>query len=433
MMADGLAAIAALIEGGDRRGIRQLRRELFLEEEFPAYDLLVQHYRDHGALPSREVFRRDGILLPQVADTFSYQVREVQGRAIFNACRDHHEVMYRAMRGHDQDGMVEAHRRLGIALGEVQASTNVRAFRAELGDVVEEYYAIRANPDNQGVTLGFWPLDQLTSRAQPGDLVVLVARPNVGKTYALLCMALAAWGEGASVLFLSMEMTPIQVTRRMLGLRSGLNPDMIRKGQLSTRGLSTMLRSVRELRQDDLPPFNLISGDFNKSTGDVDSLIQELRPDIAYIDASYLLSPQERKQARWEKVAQTHEELKAVAMNRGVPVVCTVQFNRAAKAGSRGAYDLSMIGNADAIGQVATVAVALREGPTNERHTQRRFAVMKNRDGPLGEFTTNFRFEPMNFDVVSFTQDVEGGEDAAEDEDHQAHARQMAEQMGDMR
>ena len=131
-------------------------------------------------------------------------------------------------------------------------------------------------------------------------------------------------------------------------------------------------------------------------------------------------------------MAQVHEELKAVAMNRGVPIACTVQFNRAAKAGSRGAYDLSMIGNADAIGQVATVAISLREGPTNERSTQRRFGIMKNRDGPLGEFTTNFRFEPMSFDVVSFSPNTDGGEDAEQDEERQAHARRTVQQVGGM-
>ena len=84
-MADGLATIAALVQEGDRRGIRQLRQELFLEDEVPAYDLLINHYRDHGDFPSPEVFRREGIQLPEVADPFSYYVRELRGRAMFNA------------------------------------------------------------------------------------------------------------------------------------------------------------------------------------------------------------------------------------------------------------------------------------------------------------------------------------------------------------
>ena len=259
-----------------------------------------------------------------------------------------------------------------------------------------------------------------------------MARPSVGKTYALLRMALAAWAEGCSILIVSMEMTPAQMIRRILGIRSGLNPDMIRKGQLSTYGLSRMLRTAHELGDEDRPPFNLVAGDFSKSTGDVDSLVQELRPDIVYIDASYLLRPQVRKQARWEAVAQVHEELKGTAMNRGIPVVCTVQFNRAAKAGSRGAYDLSMIGNADAIGQVATVAIGLREGPTSERSTQRRFTVMKNRDGQVGEFTTRFQFEPMNFDVLSFSTTVDGGDDG-QSEEREAHARRTFREARRMR
>ncbi len=91
------------------------------------------------------------------------------------------------------------------------------------------------------------PLDEATAGAQAGDLVVVMARPWVGKSYTLMHMALSAWQAGCSVLFVTMEMTPLQVVRRILGMYSGVNPDLIRRGMLSDRVYQLISSSAARL------------------------------------------------------------------------------------------------------------------------------------------------------------------------------------------
>ena len=83
------------------------------------------------------------------------------------------------------------------------------------------------------MTLGWPTLDAATNGAMGGELVVIAGRPGMGKTYALIEMAHAAWLSGKSILFASMEMGLMQIARRWMGRLLGVNPNFIRAGQVS--------------------------------------------------------------------------------------------------------------------------------------------------------------------------------------------------------
>ena len=426
-MADGLMTIAALVREGRPTSVRQLRPNVLLEDELPAYDVLINYYREHGSVPPPEVFERADIRLPDAPSEFSYYLGELNRRAVHNAARNIHTDLTHALNQRDTEGTIELARRFATAMGALRAEQTIKTIGQESSIVVEDYLTAHENPGLRGVPLGWEPLDEITAGALPGDLVVLVARPNIGKTYALLRMALQAWAEGYVILFVTMEMTGVQVTRRLLGMQTGINPDRIRRGMLSDRAYARMRDTVQVFQSSNNSSFYVLPGDFSKTTADVGDLAREFDPDIIYIDASYLMRPQEAKRARWEAQAQIHEELKGIALSRNLPIVCTVQANRDTK--KRGKPEVENIAGSDAIGQVASIVVSLREGEGINRSIQRRFDVVKNRDGPLGSFVTKFAFDPIDFGVESVNIDVQESEDGDPTVDNAANRRHRQQQM----
>jgi replicative DNA helicase len=397
-MADGLSTISALLREGGRTGVRFLRQELFLPEEQVAYDLLMQHYRQHGELPTHEVFVRAGIQLPQTDTGFGYFLDQLHRRAIHNTSRDIHAQLSDALRTRDTDQMVQLIREAGVQVGGLRAEQTVQTAGRVVGDVIEDYMRVHERAHRRGITMGYEPLDDLTAGAQPGDLIVVLARRGMGKSYDMVRKALAAWNEGNSVLFVTMEMTDIQIVRRMVAMRAGINPDLVRRGVLSGRALARLREVANLFRSQDVAPFWLMPGGFNKSTGDVDALVQEFRPDIVFIDGSYLLHPvKSGLRAKWEVQAQIHEELKLVtAMGRDVPVVCSVQVNRD---GARLKKQTDGIAaGSDAIEQIASVMTLIRPGRGQHENDRRRVFLIKNRDGPVGRFQIHFEFEPLNME-----------------------------------
>jgi hypothetical protein len=131
----------------------------------------------------------------------------------------------------------------------------------------------------------------------------------------------------------------------------------------------------------------MVSGSFCKSVLDIDLLVGEYQPDVVYIDGTHLLWPekQDGRQARWERMAEVGEGIQELALKWNRPIIQTVQFNRE---------------GTDIVDQVSSVVLGLFPGDSPDETTRRKIMIMKNRDRALGEFETNFLFNPPNFDWI---------------------------------
>ncbi len=401
-MSAALLALRAIIDNGSRTTMRGLRPSLFMENEQRHYEFVSTFYRRHGALPTTEIMRQNGLNLPPATGPLSYFLDRLRDRAIYTAAASCIEALDTAIRERDVDAVTQIVRELGRDVASFEGNRDVVPIQELFAEVLAEALTARANGASgiTGVTFGWDPFDRATAGAQGGDVISVVARPNVGKSWTLIHMAKQAWLSGASVLFLTMEMTAHQIARRTLGAATGVNPDHIRKGWVTTWSEDILHEFIAGV--PGMAPFHMMSGSFRKTTADLDRAVQEYMPDIVFVDASYLVGSEKKQRsngARWERIYDVGEEIKGIAQDRDRPIVQSLQLGREKKKGVE--FDMTQIAGGDVIGQISSIVVAVDfpENPEHERN-RRRYIGGKNRDGPLFDFETNFLFNPMDFSVI---------------------------------
>lgn len=395
-MTVGLTFLKACIDNNSQLSFRQANRLWFTADEVKQYDHIVRHLQRFGRMPAYRSLVESGINLTRADEPPEYYLRKLEDRAIITQVQATYKPLVDAMKVMDVVGIRQAISHMNRAVSEVANIDGVTTLQDQAKVVMRNYELARKNSRLVGTTLGWGAVDASTDGAMPGDVIIVVGRPSVGKSYILLHMMQQAWLAGKTPLLVSMEMTGEQLARRFLGMQAEIPPDLIRSGKLSTHGYVSMLTTVAGL--DDLPPIHVIEGNFRKGTGDIDKAIQEVAPDIGYIDAGYLLTPQKGQgRTRREVITEVIEEIKEVAINRKRPLVSTVQFNRQVKRGQRGLPELADIAESDAIGQIASIVLGIQYGLAPFEFSRRLVSLLKNRDGAVHNFEVNFRLSPPDF------------------------------------
>lgn len=406
-MSIGKSLLAALIEARSKNAFRQVEAEWFIDDEVDIYNFIRIHFRTHGTFPDNEVLQENGFVLTRPRQPFSYYLERIKNRAIFNAINEDFPDLAEAMKTRNMEEAIEIISSMNRS-GRTIANTNDFSVILEEAALIEEdYKKAKASPGVQGITFGYEPLDEVTDGAHGGELLIIAGRPNVGKSYKLLKMAMAAWDAGNVPLILSMEMGSKNLALRAIAMKSGLNPNFIRKGQLSSLVGEQKFYEVLDSLKDK-PPIHFVRGNFKKNTGDVDNAIQELSPDIVYIDAAYELRPEgnARGKATWERIAEVFTDIKTIAENRNVPIVASVQINREGeqKSGKKRRPKLGHLGGADAIAQVADMVVMMYPGLAPREKITRDCFLVKNREGDNNlRYQSHFTFNPMKFDYIEGT------------------------------
>ena len=402
-MSVGLSLLAALIAEQDRTGFREVREEYFTRDEQPAWVFVRDYYHNFGDFPTFEVLAENSVMLTAATGTVGYHIDRAQRRAVYNVIQNNQAPLTQALDARDMDRAIAALDAMLVGAGRIRTSGGVATLQEWAGRVMEEYQTAQTQ-DNQGTTLGWEPLDRATGGVFPGDVCVVVGRTGVGKSYTISHMAMAAWRSGKRVLFVTMEMTDAQIATRLVGLEARTDPRYIRAGTLSHHAFPAFQRSVDRLSQDDAAQFHLVGGAVQDTVNTVDALVQDVRPDVVYIDASYLLRPPEgvgRGRARWELLANVNEGLKRMALARHVGLVHTVQFNRKERARGKNDPDTADVAGTDVVTHLATTVISVRPGVSPYERTRRRMYVTKSREGPTGDkFTINYLFQPIDFSVM---------------------------------
>lgn len=411
--------------------------------ERSAFIWLRGYVRDYQTFPSPEVFAKEtGVKAVKTNEPVEYYLNNVRVRYLYGNFVKHFGSMQEAMSGRDIEKAVET-AMLMVREDSQSRITNQgdKTIQLSMQDVLADYSEATKSRGLRGVPTGWPKLTRTTGGWQNGDLVTFVARPGQGKTQLLLYSARAAWLAGYSVLFISMEMGTLQIARRLLGLQSGVNPNFIRDGTLSTDTRKTVLKAAKNISTNNTP-FILNVGSFRQSVPVIRAKCMEMRPDIIFVDASYLLLPEKKRgnsAGRREMVSDVIEELKMLAVDINRPVVQSVQFNRQAekptpsRPRSRSNNEeqinpmahlsLAKIGESDVIGQASSIVIGIETvhemAPGNEPTAgqvpqddssmvlapKRYLGFLKGREGETGYWKIWYDFVNMRFDEINEESD----------------------------
>ncbi len=245
-----------------------------------------------------------------------------------------------------------------------------------------------------GVASGFTDLDELTSGFQPSDLIVVAARPSMGKTAFILNIAQhAAIEHNVPVALFSLEMSKESLVQRMLTGEARVDAQKLRKGMLRDDDFPRLARAAGILAQapifiDDSPGITLL---------EMRSAARRLRADanigLVVVDYLQLIQSTSDAENRTQEISQISRSLKALAKELAVPVVALSQLSRATEQRTDKRPQLSDLRESGAIEQDADLEMfiyrqEMYEGPTdkdgNSLEGRAEVIVGKQRNGPTG-------------------------------------------------
>ena len=290
--------------------------------------------------------------------------------------------------------------------------SNLRKDVQDVGSVIND--AMKLIEKNQkssgmsGVPSGFPSLDRVTRGWQPSDLIILAARPSVGKTaFALNLARNAAVDRNMPVAVFSLEMSALQLVMRLMTTESGFSADKLKGGspiqpyewpELEQRIAAL---SKAPLYIDDTPSLPLM--EFRTK---VKRLVKSKGVRLVIVDYLQLMQgPAELRGLREQEVAAISRTLKATAKELNIPIIALSQLSRNAvqRTGGTGKPQLSDLRESGSIEQDADMVIfihrpdylGLGESPDGKEATQ--IIIAKHRNGEVCDIEMRFKAEQVKF------------------------------------
>lgn len=260
-----------------------------------------------------------------------------------------------------------------------------------------------------GVSSSFEQLDNMTSGFQKGDLIILAARPSMGKTAFALNLAVNAAKNKMSVGFFSLEMSAEQLTLRLLSTESGISHHSIRNATISSEEWIELTHVAADLAQmkffiDDTAGISIMELRAKarklKAKSDVDMLI---------VDYLQLLHSNKKHENRHQEVSEISRALKGLAKELGVPIIALSQLSRAVDSRMDKRPMLSDLRESGAIEQDADVIMFMYRdivyNPETENPASAELIIGKQRNGPTGMVPLQFLRELTKFESAGGSED----------------------------
>ncbi len=258
--------------------------------------------------------------------------------------------------------------------------------------------------DRTGVTSGFHDIDQYTAGFQAGNLIIVAARPAMGKTSMALTMAVAAAkDEKKPIAVFSLEMTNQELVERLMCSEARLDAQKLRKGDIDKHEWGPLGESLGVL--NDLPIYLDDSGSLTVT--EIRSRLRRLRSTeglaCVFIDYLQLVqsSHMSRQTTRNEEISEICRTLKATAKDLEIPIIALAQLNRAVESRPNKRPMLADLRDSGSIEQEADlVAFLYRDSYYNPETAEpdvTEFIIAKQRNGPTGKVLLRFQKEHTKF------------------------------------
>ncbi|GFQ72424.1 replicative DNA helicase [Trichonephila clavata] len=291
---------------------------------------------------------------------------------------------------------------------------------SSIKDVVEKISTLKNNPEALGVTTGLQDLNQLLGGLQKSDLLILAARPSMGKTALALNIALNACkmlqkraDKQHYVAFFSLEMSAEQLTARLITIDSGISYYKALTGRISDFELHEFINTSTELSElpfiiDDTPALSI-----SALRTRIRLLYQLYNVEVVFIDYLQLIrgTTKRSNENRVQEISEVTQGLKAIAKELNIPIVALSQLSRSVEQRDDKKPQLSDLRDSGSIEQDADIVMFLyreeyyelrkqpNEGNNKHREWQEKMEKIRNiaeliiakqRNGPIGSVKLYF-------------------------------------------
>lgn len=297
------------------------------------------------------------------------------------------------------DEIIDKAEALVFDISKKNKTKDVLSIKELLGEEYQRLEEIYRNADlYSGITSGYPSLDKMISGFNPSDLIIIAARPSMGKTAFALNTAFNAANAGKSILIFSLEMSSSQILQRLLSIKSGIGIQKIKNGFLKDDDWKKLGNASNFL------------GNFHINIADIPNItVMEMRAaarrmkaagklDMIIVDYLQLIKGSNlRIENKQQEISEISRSLKGLARELDVPVIALSQLSRAAEQRADRRPILSDLRDSGAIEQDADIVAFLyRDGYYNEKNDttngDTEIIIGKQRNGPVG--TVKLKFIP---------------------------------------
>jgi replicative DNA helicase len=278
-----------------------------------------------------------------------------------------------------------------------------------MGDLYEQLGEMSSKGENSfGIKTGYKGIDKALQGMRPGQMIVVGARPGVGKTSFALNLCINAAASGASVIFFSLEMSKVEIAQRLLSATASIPLSDIRGAHIQNNQWPTLLEATGQLSNLDVQIDDTAGTTVTEIRAKARRLLHDKKNGLIIVDYLQLISPppsRRRSDNRATEVSEMSRGLKIMAKDLNVPVVALSQLNRTVEGRTGKRPQLSDLRESGAIEQDADIVILL-DRSTSPEEAQRKdrppegvtqFIIAKNRSGPLTTVDLTFLANSTKF------------------------------------
>ena len=322
------------------------------------------------------------------------------------------EISERAYAGdEDVQTLIDKAEQQLFSLSENQIGEGFESLEEVMGETFEHLERIHAKTGTVlGVDTGFAELNELTSGFQKGDLIILAARPSVGKTALALTLARnAAVDAKIGVAVFSLEMSKMQLAQRLLSAETKVDLHRLRTGRLTEEDWMHLTRNIDRLAQapiyiDDTPGISVL-----EARAKARRQLREYGIGMVVIDYLQLMSGHLRTQSREQEISQISRGLKAMAKELDVPILALSQLSRAVESRTDRRPQLSDLRESGSLEQDADVVMfiyrpemyGLKSPDGDSLEGVAEIIVGKQRNGPVDSVPLMWNKESATYEAMA--------------------------------
>lgn len=313
------------------------------------------------------------------------------------------QLGYEGAEGAEVDAVVDMAQQEVFAITRDKSAEDYEVLADIIQPTIDEIDMIAANGGlSQGVPTGFVDLDKLTQGLHGGQMIIVAARPGVGKsTLALDFVRSCSIKHGKAAVIFSLEMSKTEITMRLLSAETEVKLSDMRSGSMDDAEWERLASRVGEI--SDAPLF--IDDSSNMTMMDIRAKARRLKQkhdlELIVVDYLQLMSSGKKVESRQQEVSEFSRSLKLLAKELDVPLVAISQLNRGPEARTDKRPQISDLRESGSLEQDADMVMLLYRPDSQDRDNERAgeadIILAKHRGGPIDTITVAHQLHYSRF------------------------------------